>query len=220
MTPGGWLVECGDSRLDRCTQLLAHRIRGGVLVVRIGVVHRGGRDIGHRQVPDFADLETGGLRAGPWSARQRPLSRRCCTRVPRPGSGRAWRSSRTAVPVVEVTLDPGDAESSSEFPEEPRACHPSSRKMTPRNSSTITMARRGSPEESGTRSFIEPTVARKEPRTCKGAYKTNGRQVTSKPRRRAARAFWRLARNRRSRFTSMGSAASASGRSTSALSTW
>src|SRR5262249_23749077 len=35
-------------------------------------------------------------------------------------------------------------------------CHPSSTKMTPRNISTITMARRGSPVESGTRSFIEP----------------------------------------------------------------
>jgi hypothetical protein len=40
------------------------------------------------------------------------------------------------------------------------------------------MARRGSPVESGTRSFIEPTVA-----------KPGGCQVTWKPRRRAARAF-------------------------------
>lgn len=49
-------------------------------------------------------------------------------------------------------------ESSSEFGDEPSACQTSSRKTTPRNNSTITMARRGSPEESGTRSFIEPTV--------------------------------------------------------------
>src|ERR1700746_2627686 len=60
------------------------------------------------------------------------------------------------VEVVLVTLETGDAESSSEFPEDPSACHPSNRKMTPRNNSTITMARRGSPVESGTRSFIEP----------------------------------------------------------------
>src|ERR1700739_299814 len=71
------------------------------------------------------------------------------------------------VEVVLVTLETGDAESSSEFPELPRACHPSSRKMTPRNSSTITMARRGSPVESGTRSFIEPTVARNAPEPAK-----------------------------------------------------
>src|SRR6516225_8413365 len=58
--------------------------------------------------------------------------------------------------VVLVTLETGDAESSSEFPEDPSACHPSSRNMTPRNTSTITMARMGSPVESGTRSFIEP----------------------------------------------------------------
>src|ERR1700754_4034781 len=71
------------------------------------------------------------------------------------------------VEVVLVTLEAGDAESSSEFPELPRACHPSSRKMTPRNSSTITMARKGSPVESGTRSFIEPTVARNGPEPAK-----------------------------------------------------
>ncbi len=107
--------------------------------------------------------------------------------------------------LVAVAVEAADAESSSELPDDPSACQPSSRKMTPRNNSTITIARRGSPVESGTRSFIEPTVAS---------------QVTSKPRRRAARAFWRLARSRRNRFTSIGSAASASGRSTSALSTW
>ena len=118
--------------------------------------------------------------------------------------------------VVLVTVEAGDADSSSEFPEEPTACHPSSRKMMPRNNSTITMARMGSPVESGTRSFIEPTVARKAP----GPAKAQACQVTSKPRRRAARAFCRPARSRRSRFTSIGSAASASGRSTSALSTW
>src|ERR1700753_211354 len=60
------------------------------------------------------------------------------------------------VPVAELTLDDCDAESSSPSPDEPTACQPSSRKMTPRNSSTITIARRGSPVESGTRSFIEP----------------------------------------------------------------
>src|SRR5438270_1042824 len=60
------------------------------------------------------------------------------------------------VPALLVTLWAGEAESSSEFPDEPSACHPSSRKMTPRNNSTITMARSGSPVESGTRSFIEP----------------------------------------------------------------
>ncbi len=93
----------------------------------------------------------------------------------------------------------------------PIAWNPTSRKTTPRNSSTITMARRGRPEDS--RWFI-------------GAYciDTSGRpgkaQVTSKPRRRAARAFCRLARSRRSRLTSIGSAAKDSGRSTSALSTW
>src|ERR1700761_39449 len=71
------------------------------------------------------------------------------------------------VEVVLVTLEAGDAESSSEFPELPRACHPSSRKMMPRNSNTITMARRGSPVESGTRSFIKPTVSRRRPESAK-----------------------------------------------------
>src|SRR5580693_963841 len=78
------------------------------------------------------------------------------------------------VVLVELVtlLDTGDAESSSEFPEEPRACQPNSRKITPRNNSTITMARRGSPEESGTRSFIEPTVARTRPESVKARAKT------------------------------------------------
>src|SRR5262245_34292898 len=58
--------------------------------------------------------------------------------------------------VVLVTLDADDADSSSDFPEVLSACHPSSRKMTPRNNSTITIARSGSPVESGTRSFIAP----------------------------------------------------------------
>ena len=51
---------------------------------------------------------------------------------------------------------------------------------------------------------------------------TGGRDAgqTSKPSRRADLARWRDARNRRSRFTSMGSQASASGRSMRALSTW
>src|ERR1700742_2634616 len=57
--------------------------------------------------------------------------------------------------VALVELETDVAVSSSEFPDEPRACHPSSRKMTPRNNSTITIARRGSPVESGMRSFIE-----------------------------------------------------------------
>src|SRR6202000_1411118 len=47
------------------------------------------------------------------------------------------------------------------------AWNPTSKKMTPRNNSTITMARRGSPVESGTRSFIEPTVARSTPEPAK-----------------------------------------------------
>src|ERR1700739_3339806 len=87
------------------------------------------------------------------------------------------------VEVVLVTLETGDAESSSEFPELPRACPPSSRKMTPRNSTTITMARRGSPVESGTRSFIEPTVARKvrepaKPRGLSGHLKAEAARRT------------------------------------------
>src|ERR1700761_3517850 len=40
------------------------------------------------------------------------------------------------------------------------AWKPTSKKMTPRNSRTITMARKGSPVESGTRSFIDVTVSR------------------------------------------------------------
>ena len=47
----------------------------------------------------------------------------------------------------------------SESSPEPIAWKPTSRKTTPRNSSTITMARRGSPEESEWRSFIGPTVS-------------------------------------------------------------
>ena len=78
MTPGGWLRERGDSRFDGCAQLLAHRIGGGMLIVGVGVVHRGGRDIGHGQVPDLGDLEAGARAAGPWCARRRPLSTRCC----------------------------------------------------------------------------------------------------------------------------------------------
>ena len=43
---------------------------------------------------------------------------------------------------------------------------------------------------------------------------------TSMPNLRAERCRWRLARRRRSRFTSIGSAASAAGVSINALSTW
>ena len=67
----------------------------------------------------------------------------------------------------------------------------------------LAVARRGSPEES--RWFIGASLTA---------------HVMSKPSRRAALAFCRLARTRRSRLTSIGSAANASGRSTSALSTW
>ena len=49
--------------------------------------------------------------------------------------------------------------SSLESSPPPIAWKPTSRKTTPRNSSTITMARRGSPEESGTRSFIGTTLS-------------------------------------------------------------
>ena len=91
------------------------------------------------------------------------------------------------------------------------AWNPTNKNTTPRNSNTITIARRGSPEEF--RWFITAHC-------IEGACAAEKRQVTSKPSRRAARAFCRLARSRRSRLTSIGSAASASGRSTSALSTW
>ena len=119
-----------------------------------------------------------------------------------------------ALGLATTTVYDHPAESSAlESSPEPIAWNPTSRKTTPRNSSTITMARRGSPEESEWRSFIWPTVS---------AWCANPRkaQVTSKPRRRAALAFCLLARSRRSRLTSIGSAASASGRSTSAFSTW
>ena len=91
------------------------------------------------------------------------------------------------------------------------AWNPTSRNTTPRNNITITIARRGSPEEFRwfiTAHSIERALSARKP------------QVTSKPRRRAARAFCRLARSRRSRLTSIGSAASASARSTNAFSTW
>ena len=116
-----------------------------------------------------------------------------------------------------VTLDTD--ESSSVLLPDPMAWNPTSKKMTPRNSSTITMARKGSPVESGTRSFIDVTVSRSAGKPTPAPSEQAKSQVSSKPSRRAARAFCRLARSRRSRFTSIGSAANASGRSTNALST-
>src|SRR5271156_4779727 len=64
--------------------------------------------------------------------------------------------------VLVVTVDTD--ESSSELAPDPMAWNPTSKKMTPRNNSTITMARRGSPVESGTRSFIDVTVSRGGPK--------------------------------------------------------
>ena len=61
--------------------------------------------------------------------------------------------------VVEVTVRVAVESSVLSLLPEPMAWKPTSRKMTPRNSSTMTMARSGRPEESGTRSFIAPTVA-------------------------------------------------------------
>ena len=132
---------------------------------------------------------------------------------PHLGLRRFRRLRRVALAVVVVVVAIGDCSLVVVAPE-PIAWNPTSRNTTPRNSSTITMARRGSPEE--LRWFIALTVSTRTSRS-----RTPERaQVTSKPSRRAARAFCRLARNRRSRLTSIGSAASASGRSTSALSTW
>src|ERR1700734_1686869 len=77
--------------------------------------------------------------------------------------------------VLVVTVDTD--ESSSELAPDPIAWNPTSKKMTPRNSSTITMARRGSPVESGTRSFIDVTVSRSAPKptpTLGGAGDTSG----------------------------------------------
>ena len=43
---GRLAAECGDSRFDGCAQLFAHRVRGGVLAVSIGEVHRRDRHVG------------------------------------------------------------------------------------------------------------------------------------------------------------------------------
>ena len=61
----------------------------------------------------------------------------------------------TAAVVVVARVRAGG---SADRPPELIAWNPTSRKIRPRNNSTITMARRGSPEESGTRSFIGVTV--------------------------------------------------------------
>ena len=69
----------------------------------------------------------------------------------------AWLAADLLVDAADaLTLEAGDAESSSDFPDELNACHPSNRKITPRKSSTMTMARRGRPVESGTRSVTGP----------------------------------------------------------------
>ena len=44
-----------------CSQLLAYGVRGCVLTIGVGVVHRGGGDVGQREVTDVDDLEAGGL---------------------------------------------------------------------------------------------------------------------------------------------------------------
>ena len=69
----------------------------------------------------------------------------------------AWLAAALLVDEGDaLMLEAGDVESSSDLPDELRACHPSSKKITPRKSSTMTMARKGRPVESGTRSFTSP----------------------------------------------------------------
>ena len=83
-----------------------------------------------------------------------------------------------------VALD--TAESSSVFVPDPIAWNPTSKKMTPRNSNTITIARRGSPVESGTRSFIDVTVSRSAPKPTPtlGELAKNSGELESQPSRR------------------------------------
>ncbi len=211
ITPGGCSASSGARGSTGACEQLAYLIGGFPLTGSVAEVDRGRRHAFEGEVSGLGDVPAGVPKLGGGA-----LGDPCGLRDvvdPHIGlpAGAGGSDVGDGVEVV-LTVATGDSSALESSPE-PMAWNPTSRKTTPRNSSTITMARRGSPEESEWRSFIGPTVSarRADPRKP---------QVTSKPRRRAARAFCLLARSRRSRLTSIGSAASASGRSTSALSTW
>ena len=147
MTPGGSL--CGRIfAVGRGAQLLAHRVGGGVLIVSVGVYTVVTCDIGHGQVPDFGDLETGAVSWSPVRAATPSFDEMLYTLdlgLVRPrawgwskwttaGRGHARRSRGRVVVWV-----PGRAHSLLAQQQE----------NDPRNSSTITMARRGSPVRIG-----------------------------------------------------------------------
>src|ERR1700712_392355 len=89
------------------------------------------------------------------------------------GGGVADEVAGAAVADELVTVGPEESPSPESLLE-PIAWKPTSRKTTPRNSSTITMARRGSPEESGTRSFIWPTLSTALDNPKRGAQAASG----------------------------------------------
>ena len=115
--PRRLVAECRN-RGSTGAQLLAHRIGGGALTVSVGVVHGGARDIGHRQVPDFGDLETGAVELVPGARGNALLRRDVVYRTS------AWfAAGLSLVEVVDVlvvvTLGDRRRRSSSKFPDEP-----------------------------------------------------------------------------------------------------
>ena len=151
------LGQFGRPRLDGRGQQLADLVGGLLLTGRVAEVD-GGR--GHP-----LDGEVAGL--GDVPARLAQLVGRVLGGARRLGGvvdpdvglrGRRGAADGVGDGVEELLTATGDSSALESSPP-PMAWKPTSRKTTPRNSSTITMARRGSPEESEWRSFIGPTVS-------------------------------------------------------------
>ena len=213
--PAACSANSGTRGCDRRLQQLAHRVGGVVLARRVAEVHRGGRDVGSARLPDSVTFQPA-CREPVGGALGHALVRRDVEdphvglarrrRLPSPSVGASWCWSRWR-------------------PATPNRRHRSRRSPSPASRPTGT-PRRGTAAPSPWRAgearsgdFADSSSAHCI-RAGRSLQRRRGSQVTSKPSRRAARAFCRLARSRRSRLTSIGSAASASGRSTSALSTW
>src|SRR5689334_4590518 len=203
------LCELGESRLHRRLQQLAHLVGGFVLAGRVAEEHRRRRDIRQGQVAGFGDIPAGfpqlvggglGRALGRRDVvhphvglRRGGRRRRRCRGRGADGAGRD-RGRLVALGVARThRLESNQQEHHAQ--EQQHHDH-------------------GAQRQPGGISLIHYRPLYREGHSGPKA------QVTSKPSRRAARAFCRLARSRRSRLTSIGSAASASGRSTSAFSTW
>ena len=211
ITPGGCSASSGTRGSHRRLEQPAHLVGGLLLARRVAEVHGGGGDIRRsRQVAGLGDVPAGSRSRLAVLSAAPAVSEMLYTRT----SALAGRCRRDVGGGVEVVVTVGHRAIvvAGVVAAEPIAWNPTSRNTTPEEQQHHHHGAQGQPGGvcAGSSAHCIDGV-RADPRKA---------QVTSKPSRRAARAFCRLARSRRSRLTSIGSAASASGRSTSALSTW